>query len=290
MKKNLFQHRDTETRREPSNFSPCLRVSVVSLILCICLLPASAETRQERGKRIVDEAIQALGGNAFLQMQDRVEIGRAYSFYHKEISGLSLAHVYTRYLTAPNPPIPGDLEVREREAFGKDQSDVVLLTEKQGWEITFRGASPIEDRQYANYKDSTLRNFFYILRQRLNEPGLTFYSQDNDFYESRPVEIVDITDANNNTVTVTFDQLSHLPVKQSFRRRNPDYHDFDTEVTVWAKYRDIGNGVKWPFDTHRERNGEKIFEMYADSVQIGQNLTDDLFTLPGDVKLLPKGR
>lgn len=272
-------------------FSPRLRVPAVSLILSLLLVSsASAETRQERGRRIVDEALQALGGDAFLHMQDRVETGRAYSFYRREISGLSLAHIYVRYLTAPDPPIPGDLEVRERQTFGKDESDIILLTEKQGWEITFRGARPVEDRQYANYKDSTLRNFFYILRQRLNEPGMTFYAQDNDFYENRPVEIVDITDANDKTVTVTFDQLSHLPVKQSFRRRNPDYHDFDTEVTVWAKYRDVGNGVKWPYDTHRERNGDKIFEMYADSVQINQGLADNMFTLPATVKLLPKAR
>lgn len=281
--------RDAETQRRSSLFSPRLCASASILVLSLLLLSsASAETRQEKGKRIVDQALEALGGNAFLQMQDRIEFGRAYSFYRREINGLSLAHIYTRYLTAPNPPIPGDLEVRERQTFGKDESDIILLTEKQGWEITFRGARPVEDRQYDNFKDSTLKNFFYILRQRLNEPGLTFYAQDSDFYENRPVDIVDITDADNNTVTVTFDQLSHLPVKQSFRRRNPDYHDFDTEVTIWAKFRDVGNGVKWPFDTRRERNGEKIFELYSDSVVINQDLKDNLFTLPGNVKLLPK--
>ena len=45
-------------------------------------------------------------------------------------------------------------------------------------------------------------------------------------------------------------------------RRNTEYKDFDTEVTVFAKYRDVGGGVKWPFDVRRDRNGEKIFEMY----------------------------
>ena len=35
----------------------------------------AAETRQDRGKRVVDEALQALGGDAYLQMQDRVEFG-----------------------------------------------------------------------------------------------------------------------------------------------------------------------------------------------------------------------
>ena len=288
MKIIQVHRRDAEAQRKPRKmFARCLCASAVSLILSLGWT-ASAETRQERGKRVVEEALQALGGNAFLQMQDRVETGRAYSFYRLQITGLSIAHIYTRYLTAPNPPVPGDLEVRERQTFGKQEEDVILLTEKQGWEVTFRGARPLEDKQYSNFKDSTLKNFFYILRQRFNEPGLSFYAQDSDFYENRPVEIVDITDADNNTVTVYFDHFSHLPVKQSFRRRNPDYHDFDTEVTVWNKFRDVGNGVKWPFDTHRDRNGEKIFEMYSDSVAINQDLKDNLFTLPTSVKVLPK--
>ena len=105
-----------------------------------------------------------------------------------------------------------------------------------------------------------------------------------------PVEIVDITDADNRTVTVYFSQSTKLPVRQSFRRRNPDTKDWDVEVTAFSKYRDVGGGVKWPFDVHRERNGEKIYEMFSDSVEINRNLTDDLFTLPGSVKVLPKAK
>jgi hypothetical protein len=37
-----------------------------------------AETAHERGKRVVNEALQALGGQAFLRVEDRVESGRAY--------------------------------------------------------------------------------------------------------------------------------------------------------------------------------------------------------------------
>jgi len=48
--------------------------------------------------------------------------------------------------------------------------------------------------------------------------------------------------------------------------------------------------VKWPTTIQRDRNGEKIFQMYADSVQINQNLTDNIFTLPANVKLLPKAK
>lgn len=260
----------------------------IAMLLAGCALAAhavAAETAQQRGKRVVYEALQALGGDAFLHMEDRVELGRAYSFYRERVQGTSIAKIYTRYLV----PVPGKLSVRERQTFFKDESDVVLFTEEGAWEITFHGARPLEDKRYAAYKDGTLRNVFYILRQRLQEPGLDFYSRGSDLYENRPVEIVDITDADGLTVTVYFNQLTKLPVRQSFKRRNPEYKDFDTEVSTFANYHNT-NGVMWPISIRRERNGEKTFEIYSDSVQINVNLKDDLFTMPAKVKLLPKAK
>src|SRR3569832_790971 len=94
----------------------------------------AAETAQDRGKRVVQEALAALGGDSFLKMEDRVETGRAYSFYRGELQGLSVAKIYTRYITPPAVPKPGELYVREREAFGKDEADAVLITEEGAWE------------------------------------------------------------------------------------------------------------------------------------------------------------
>ena len=119
---------------------------------------------------------------------------------------------------------------------------------------------------------------------------MAYYSQGADVYERQPVEIVDITDAADFTVTVYFNQITKLPIRQTYRRRNLQFGDFDTEVTYFGKYHDVGGGVQWPFDLWRERNGDKIYEMYAQSVQINQNLKEGLFTLPGNIKILKKGK
>ena len=263
-----------------------LRAGRIALAMAALASASWAETAAERGKRVVDDAVKALGGDAFLNMEDRTEAGRAYSFYRQELAGLSIAKIYTRYLV----PTPGQISVRERQAFGKDEYASVLFTENGAWEITFRGARPLSDIREDAYKDSTLRNIFYILRQRLKEPGLLFYSQQSDIFQNIPVEIVDITDADNRTVTVYFSQSTKFPVRQSFRRRNPEVGGFDQEVTLYSKYRDVGGGVMWPFNVHRERNGEKIYEIFSDSVEINKNLKDDIFALPGSLKILPKAK
>ena len=46
----------------------------------------------------------------------------------------------------------------------------------------------------------------------------------------------------------------------------------------------------WPFSIRRSRNGEKLYEIYSESVQINKNLKDDLFTLPAKLKILPPAK
>ena len=102
-------------------------------------LARGQETRQERGKRVVEEALAALGGEAFLHMEDRVVSGRAYSFYRSQISGLSVATIYTRYTV----PAPGKLGLRERQAFGKKQDEGWLLfTDEGGWNVSSAAPAP----------------------------------------------------------------------------------------------------------------------------------------------------
>jgi hypothetical protein len=246
----------------------------------------AAETAHERGKRVVYEALQAVGGKAYLAMEDRVESGRAYSFYRQELQGLSIAKIYTRYLT----PVAGKPCVRERQNFNRDESAGVLFDQEGAWEFNFHGARLLEPKRVDNWRVGTLRNIFYILRQRLDEPGMDFYSRGGDLYENLPVEIVDITDADGATVTVYFSVSSKLPLRQLFKRRNPEYKDFDTEEALFARYRDAGGGVLWPHSIRRLRNGDKIYEINSESVEINRNLRDDVFKLSPKLQILPPAK
>ena len=106
--------------------------------------------------------------------------------------------------------------------------------------------------------------------------------------ENEQVRIVDINDSQNRLVTVHFHHITKLPVRQIAVRRNPKDNERIEEVTRFSKFRDVGGGVKWPFTIQRERDREKLFEIYAESVTINQGLTDNLFTLPGNMKVLSK--
>jgi hypothetical protein len=260
---------------------------VLLLLACAAFMQSgfsqTAQTDAEkRGRKLIDQAVEALGGQNFLKMEDRTETGRAYSFYREEISGLSIATIYTRYITVAQGMTGQQIGQRERQSFGtKGEDSAVLFNEKGGWEITYRGAKEFPQDRIDRYRDTTLRNILYILRQRLNEPGMIYESRGSDVFENQPVDVVDVTDAQDRVITVFLHQSTHLPVREAYRRFNPETKERDQEVVLFSRYRDAG-GVQWPHQMRRERNGEKVYEIFSESVHVNSDLTDDMFILPAD--------
>lgn len=258
--------------------------------LFLAAVSACAQTQAEiKGRNVIDAAIQALGGQKFLTMEDRVEHGRAYSYYRDQISGLDVATIYTRYITIAPDKTGVDVAQREREAFGKQEESFVLFIEKGGWNVTYHGAKELDAEQLARYRDTTLRNILYLLRVRRNEPGMVFESRGSDVVENQPVDVVEITDSQDRVVRVAFNQTTHLPIRQQYSRMNTQFKEQDQEVTLYSRYQD-SNGIEWPHEVHRERNGDKIYEMFSESVKFNTDLTDDLFSVPEPGSAPPRKR
>lgn len=258
-----------------------------SLLLLAAPAVFAQSAKEQRGGKIVQEVIQALGGDRFRTMQDRLETGRAYSFYREKLSGLSQTKIFTRYLTRPEPPQPGYIGVRIRQTLGKkDEAAVVFLEDEKGWDITYRGARPISEEEVKRFYESQLRNVFYIFRMRMGEPGMIVEHQGTEVVDNQPADILDITDSDNRVVTVWVHQTTRLPIRQrAFRRQ---FGGLDEEVTHFSKYRDVGDSIQWPYAWLRTKNGEKVFELFSHTVEVNQNFTDELFTISSDTKILKK--
>ncbi len=252
-------------------------------ITAILAAPAivRAQSLAERGRKLMDEAIAALGGAKFLSVQDRTEEGRAYSYYRERLSGYSLA----RFETFHDDSAGQAVKIRERQTFGK-KFDYALLFEGNGkaWDITFRGAKPVPDDIIARWQDTMLRNAFYILRSRMNEPGMIFERRGGEVFDNQPVDIVDITDSENRTISLYLHSSTKLPVRQVYKRQNPDKSWMD-EDTRWAKYRDT-EGIQWPWAITRSRNGERNLELYSNEVVFNKGLKKSDFELGAKVNLI----
>lgn len=244
----------------------------------------SALSSDPKAKKVVDDAVAALGGDKFISMRTRVTSGRAYRFYNEQISGLDRATIYSEELD--NPSANG-VAIRERQMFGKKQDYSVLFLPDQGWDITFRGARPLPDEVWERYQRTTENNVLYILRHRLGEQGLIFDYVGIDVQLNVEVVTIEIADSKGRVVRALFDKITGLPVRQSFTYLDAATKMRIEESTDFSKYRE-SNGVKWPLTIVRSRNGEKVYELFAENLQVNESLPADKFSLPPGVTVLKK--
>jgi hypothetical protein len=261
------------------------RTTVVILLAVAAGLLGTAQGTANKGKDVFDRSLAALGGDKFLNMHYRQASGRIYSFFRDELSGLDKAKIYTEYLDSP--PNEG-VAVRERQLLGKKGDYSFLFLPKEGWDITYRGARPIEDEKWERYLHTTRNDILYILKVRHGEAGMTFDYVGDNVYLSRHVDIVDITDAQDQTVRVYFDHNTLYPIRQTYSWLDPVTRYRDDEETQFDKYRDIDGGIMWPFTIERSRNGYKSFQMFAENVEANGTLPPNIFDLPSGAKVLQK--
>lgn len=237
---------------------------------------------QARGREIIEKAINSLGGNAFRNMRTRTESGRTYTFYHNRLSEMSVARFHTKYLLQPladGTSRTTKVHQLQRQFYGKKQDDSVLYTASGAYELTFRGAMPLGEERAEQYREATLHDIFYILRQRIDEPGMEFEARGKDVVENQTVETVEIYDSEDRNVTAWFNAYSFLPVKHRFYHWDPTVKERREDVTRYTKFREV-SGVMWPHTTERERDSEKSFQLDADKVTINDPLNVALFDLP----------
>jgi hypothetical protein len=256
----------------------------VLFVVLIAALPAQT-TPPNKGKQLVDEAIQALGGQRFLNLHTRHTNARLYSFFHDRMSGYDIANIYTEYRDDKSSK---GVQLREREVLGKHQDYSYLFLEDKGFDITFRGARPLPDDRWASYLRTATNDILYILRFRSDEPGMEFDYIGNQVFITNHVEVVDITDAAGKTVRVFFDYNTKLPVRQSFSWLDAETREHNDEVTEFDKWRDSGDGIMWPYTIERERNGYKVYQMFANKVESNAELPANIFELPKGAQILKK--
>jgi hypothetical protein len=255
------------------------------MAVAVSSLRAQTPASEKKGREVANQVIAALGGDHFLHMQNRVATGRIYGFFHDQLSGLDLAEMFVEYLDeAPK----GGVAIRERELLGKKRDYSYLFLPTQGWDITYRGARPVPDEDWDHYIRSTRYDVLYMLRYRLNEPGMVVEYIGSDIYVSRHVEIMEMTDEANVTVRVYLDHNTMLPLHQTFSWFDEAAKMHNDEAADFDKYRDAGGGAMWPYSIERSRNGYKVYQQFADQVMVDQKLPPKIFDLPPGAKLLNK--
>lgn len=243
---------------------------VISLV-CVPLLFLEGQERspaEGKGRKILEEAIRALGGQAFLEARDLRAEGRAFQFdREEELSGMARFVEYEKF---PD---------KVRQELGKDRDLIVVFNGDKGWDKTFRGVREYPEEEMRRIRENRLLSVEHILRYRLKEPGLTVRYFGADIVGGRPVDLVEVTDAENRLVTIAVEQSSKLPVRREWSRRNPQTRVRENELELLGNYQKAGN-LLIPHYVRRERDGQRILEVFLTSSACNLNLPDSLFQRP----------
>lgn len=248
--------------------------------------PLAAETRQEKGARLVRKAFESIGGQRFLDIRTQVRAGRAYSFYNRQVRGQARITIYDRFVPM-RADAPADwLPVSRREVYTPKGDYYALFLNGDGYEITYRGAVPQPEDYMQRYRLATRRDIFYFMRYRLDEAGLYYYHQGTEIVDNVPCDAVDIVDAEGEEITLYLRQSDGLPVQQRYLRRDPKTRIPYEEKSIFGRYRPVGDTLL-PWIVRRERDGERVFSLFAQSYEINRPLSAAVFSLDDSIPRLP---
>lgn len=218
-----------------------------------------------KAKALLDQMVQALGGQAYLNIQDISQQGRTYSFYHGQPN--SVGTLFWRFYRYPD---------KERIELTKQRDVAFVYNGDKGYEITYKGTALEDPKTVTEYVRRRQHSLEWLIRKWLNEPGIALFYEGSTVAEERPAEQVTILSPKNDSVTIYISTDNHLPIKKSYSWRDPMDKLRSTEDEVYDGYRNV-QGIMTPFSITRFLNGDMSNQRFLNSVTYNSGISDSLF-------------
>ncbi len=237
-----------------------------------------------KARALLEQSIDALGGQAYLTFTNRFETGRYYRMHHGKSEGLGIPYNY--YIEYPDKDrfeiphtkdlhiIPGQIDVGGLKDKGFDT--VLIHNGDKGYETTFKGTEPQEKEELQNYLRRRPHSLEWIFRKWMNDPTVALFDDGLNIVDSKPVDVVTLLNSQNDSVSVAIDQITHYPVRISYSWRDTKDKQKNTEEEVYDSYRPE-QGIMTPHSITRYFNGEMSQQRFITSASYNQNLAPSMF-------------
>jgi hypothetical protein len=255
--------------------SHAISTSVLVAAIGLAVFPSSfAQSPQDmmpaesaaKAKAILQQAVQGLGGSAYLNVRDVTCTGRLSQFGHSgELNG------FEKFIDYTIPPF------KDRTENLPKRNIIQVMNGEKGWVLDRGGVSDASGADVAQFQEDIKKDIDYILRHRINEPNMIFRYLGPDIVDLRESEWVEIVDSDNRTIRMAFADVTHLPIRKIVKTCDANTRMKSDEIEYYSNYHPI-NGVQTPFQITRERNGIKIYQVFFDSCQYNTSVSDSLFT------------
>jgi hypothetical protein len=205
-----------------------------------------------KARELLEQAIQALGGQAYLNVHEMQEQGRVF---------------FWRFLEFPD---------KERIELTPQRDIAYIYSGDKGYEVTYKGPRAVEKKDLEDYLRRHKFSLETILRSWVNDPAVALFFDGNALAGSLAAQRVTLINSKNESVSVYFDIDTHLPIKKSYSWRDPADKERDVEEETYDGYR-LVQGVMTPFGFTRYFNGDMQTERFITSASYSQDLNQAMF-------------
>ncbi len=223
------------------------------------------QENSRKAKAALNQAIEALGGAMYLNLRDREEQGRLYAFHHGRASGDG--SVFWGFSEFPD---------KERVELTKERDIAELYVGNKGFELTYKGAHPIEPKDLEDYLRRRHFSLDSVLRTWVNDPGVVLLFEGTVIAAQHEAVQVTLINSHDESVTLCFDTETHLPAKKSFTWRDPVDRQKNLEEEIYENYRSV-SGIMAPYNVTRYFNGDMARQRFLNSVTVNQGLDEAMF-------------
>ena len=224
-----------------------------------------AQENSAKAKAVLDQAIQALGGDAYLNIQDISQQGRTYSFHHGETTSTGI--LFWRFVKFPD---------KERIEVTKQRDVAYVYNGDHAYEVTYKGTAMQDAKNTTEYIRRREHSLEWVLRRWLKEPGVALFYEGNALAADKPAEQVSVMNTKNESVTLYLDTTTHIPIKKTFSWRDPTDKLLNTEEEVYDAYRPT-QGIMTPYSVTRFYNGDMSNQRFLNTVSYNGGLNDSMF-------------
>ncbi len=165
---------------------------------------------------------------------------------------------------------------KERVEVTKERDIAELYVGDKAYEITYKGARAIEEKDRLDYMRRRRFSLETVLRTWVTDPGVIFLYEGPAIAAQHSSDQVTLINSQDESVTLYFDTDTHLPVKKSFTWRDPVDRQKNLEEEVYENYRQV-SGVMAPYNVTRFFNGDMSNQRFLTSVTINQGLDEVMF-------------
>ena len=224
------------------------------------------EQSAAKGKQILQQLIDGLGGPTYLDIKDSDCEGRLARFGHNgEMTGYTNFKDFWRYPDA------------NRTEYAKKGVIINLYVGDKGWTLDKGGVSELSAASVADFQDQAKRDIHNLLRHRLNEPGMTIRYGGSDIADLRPVDIVDLTDSDGHNFRLAVDKTTHLLVRSTVTTADKANDSRDVETNIYTNFQ-LMDGVRTAMQIAQDRNGRRSSQVFFNTCKYNSNLPPDLFS------------